>query len=87
MSTSIELFEIQRWMKDAACKGNTEANWFPETPARNPAVVLAISICNQCAVKQECLDYAMARPDLQGVWGGLSARKRGSLRAKGYNND
>jgi len=56
MSTSIELFEIQRWMKDAACKGNT-------------------------------VDYAMARPDLQGVWGGLSARKRGSLRAKGYNND
>ena len=87
MSTSIELLEIQRWMKDAACKGNTEGDWFPEQPGRTPAIKIAMDICNQCAVKQECLDYAMARPQLHGIWGGLSARKRASLLVKGYNND
>ncbi len=87
MSTSLELLAIQRWMKDAACKGNTEGDWFPDHPGRTPAIKLAIDICNQCAVKQECFDYAMQYPDLHGIWGGVTARKRSSLRAKGLRND
>jgi len=82
MATPMEWLDIQRWMKDAACVGNKEADWFPENPGRTPAIKLAIQICNQCAVKQECTDYALARPDLLGIWGGLSARKRGSIRAQ-----
>jgi WhiB family redox-sensing transcriptional regulator len=87
MSTPMELLDIQRWMKDAACKGNTEGDWFPEQPGRTPAIKIALDICKQCAVKQECLDYAMARPTLHGIWGGLSARKRGSLRGKGNKSE
>jgi WhiB family redox-sensing transcriptional regulator len=87
MSTSLELFDIQRWMKDAACKGNQEGDWFPEAPGNSSALKIALSICNDCLVKQECFDYAIIRPDLQGIWGGVSARKRGRLRAEGINND
>ena len=82
MSTPIELLDIQRWMKDAACKGNTEGNWFPEQPGRTPAIKIAMDICKQCAVKQECLDYAVARPEVLGIWGGKSPKARRVLRAK-----
>ena len=82
MASPIEWLEIQRWMKDAACAGNKEGDWFPEHPGRTPAIKLAIEICGQCMVKQECTEYALARPDLVGIWGGLSARKRGTIRAQ-----
>jgi hypothetical protein len=52
MSTPMEVLEIQRWMKDAACAGNKEANWFPDVPGRTPEIALAIKICNTCLVKQ-----------------------------------
>ncbi len=82
MSTPMEVFEIQRWMKDAACTNNKEANWFPEKPGRTPETTLAIKICKECLVKQECLDYAVARPELSGIWGGVTARKRSSIRGR-----
>lgn len=79
MSTPLEMLNIQRWMKDAACKGNTEANWFPEHGV-SKAVHLAYRICEQCAVKEECLNYAVQYPDLQGIWGGKSPRQRRHIR-------
>jgi WhiB family redox-sensing transcriptional regulator len=82
MSTPTEVVEIQRWMKDAACKGNTEGDWFPEAPGNNSGVKIALAICKDCLVKQECFDYAITRPELSGIWGGVTSRKRGSLRAE-----
>ena len=82
MSTPLEMLNIQRWMKDAACKGNTEGNWFPEAPGNYPEVKIALAICKNCLVKQECYDYAITRPELSGIWGGVTARKRGSIRAE-----
>jgi WhiB family redox-sensing transcriptional regulator len=87
MSTPLELLNIQRWMKDAACKGNTEGDWFPEAPGNAPAVKIALSICKDCLVKQECYDYAITRPELQGIWGGVTARKRGRIRAEGNKSE
>ena len=87
ISTSLEMLNIQRWMKDAACKANTEGDWFPEAPGNSLAVKIALSICSKCLVKQECFDYAIIRPELSGIWGGVSARKRGTLRAEGLSND
>lgn len=82
MSTPMEVLDIQRWMKDAACAGNKEANWFPDIPGRTPEIALAMKICKECLVQQECLNYAIARPELLGIWGGVTARKRGSIRAE-----
>jgi WhiB family transcriptional regulator, redox-sensing transcriptional regulator len=81
------MLNIQRWMKDAACKANTEGDWFPEAPGNSLAVKIALSICSKCLVKKECFDYAIIRQELSGIWGGVSARKRGTLRAEGLNND
>jgi len=82
MSTPHEMLKIQRWMKDAACKGNNEGDWFPEAPGNSPAVKIALEICKNCLVKQECYDYAITQPQLVGIWGGVTARKRGGIRAE-----
>lgn len=40
----------------------------------------ARAICDDCPVRQACLDFAMADPSLKGVWGGTTDRDRKRLR-------
>jgi WhiB family redox-sensing transcriptional regulator len=37
---------------------------------------LAKSICRDCPVRRECLDYAISAPMNHGIWGGLTERER-----------
>jgi len=37
-------------------------------------------VCESCLVRPECLDYAMADPEVQGTWGATSARQRAQIR-------
>ncbi|MFF4933576.1 WhiB family transcriptional regulator [Streptomyces griseofuscus] len=39
-------------------------------------------LCVGCAYLDECAAYALARPELLGVWGGTTARERRSLRRR-----
>lgn len=41
---------------------------------------MAKSICEQCPVKQPCLEEALANPGLQGVWGGTTGNERRRMR-------
>ena len=41
---------------------------------------MAKSVCQQCPVKQPCLDEALKNPSLQGVWGGTTGNERRRLR-------
>jgi WhiB family redox-sensing transcriptional regulator len=38
--------------------------------------VEAKKVCRQCAVQTICLEYALARPEKHGVWGGVSEAGR-----------
>lgn len=38
----------------------------------------AKSVCYGCAVRQECLDYALAMREPYGIWGGLTEIERRS---------
>lgn len=65
------------------CKGNPTEWWFPivynkETIATTK---MAISICRQCPVRQECLSYAL-RNEGFGIWGGMTEREREVERRK-----
>jgi hypothetical protein len=46
---------------------------------RIPATA-AKAVCAACVVRGECLAYALADPDLVGVWGGTSHAERRALR-------
>jgi WhiB family redox-sensing transcriptional regulator len=65
------------WMTRAACV-DMDLNIFFPGPGRLGAADTrkAVAICAQCPVRQECLDYALQRPDMAGVWGGTSHRAR-----------
>lgn len=40
----------------------------------------ALKFCARCAVQSQCLDYAMNKPEIYGVWGGRTAIQRTLLR-------
>ncbi len=66
------------WMKDAFCADYDTRLWFP-TVGPSPK---AIAVCGRCWVREACLEYALANPDLQGIWAGTSARERGRMRRR-----
>lgn len=65
------------WQKFAACRGRGTISWFP---GLGDSTSNGRAICAQCTVRAECLDYALADPTLQGVWGGTSDRERAAMR-------
>ncbi|MGB1506012.1 MAG: WhiB family transcriptional regulator [Acidimicrobiales bacterium] len=60
------------WMRDGACRDEPVDVFFPEQPDFREAR----AVCRRCTVRVECLDYALERPELFGVWGGTSPAER-----------
>lgn len=74
------LIPSEEWHLEALCAQADPEEWYPESRASNRA---AKAICNDCPVRQECLDFAMATESSYlhrwGIWGGLTARDRENL--------
>lgn len=72
------IFRGPPWMQKAECKNHNPQMWWPsKSEAPNP---VAISICNRCPVKDECLEYAVQDPECHGIWGGTSHKERIRIR-------
>ena len=72
------------WKPKAACRGPQAAVFFPPTtPERRDEKrfreTIAKRICEECCVRDECLDYAMKIREPHGIWGGLSETERRHL--------
>ena len=65
------------WAEQALCAQSDPEAWFPEA---GEAANLAKAICARCPVLAPCRAYALGRPELRGVWGGLSERERRAVR-------
>ena len=72
-----DLIQRPEWFSQAGCRGADLAPYFP---SRGASAEHARAVCHTCMVRRECLDYALADPDLVGVWGGTSARERAAMR-------
>lgn len=66
-----------RWWERANCRGLNADLFFPR---RGDDVHQATAVCQSCAVKAECLDYAMDNGERFGIWGGLTGKQRRVLR-------
>ena len=64
------------WLAAAACRGATTDVFFPTSETRVDA---ATRICAACPVREECLEYAIATRQPEGVWGGLTGVERRRL--------
>jgi WhiB family transcriptional regulator, redox-sensing transcriptional regulator len=68
------------WQAKAACRSEPVDLFFPH---EGTSPMQARRICNRCPVADDCLQYALERPSLKGIWAGTSERRRRRLRAQG----
>jgi WhiB family redox-sensing transcriptional regulator len=69
---------FSEWLSRAACKGETD--WFFSYDEE--FVEHARAICEDCEVREECLQTALADPNLYGVWGGTTKAERRRIHRK-----
>lgn len=61
------------WRTKAACHGLDPQIFYPET---DEEAETAKAVCSVCPVQGSCLEYALARREKEGVWGGCNERER-----------
>ena len=69
----------ERWRQAAACRGLDTAVFFP---ANEEDVGPAKAVCERCPVREQCLEWALATRQNDGVWGGLTETERRRLRRR-----
>lgn len=72
------------WQTKAACRGPHAAVFYPPPQFERKEDKLqregrAKQICQTCAVRQPCLEYALQIREPHGIWGGLSEAERKPL--------
>ena len=73
---------LEKWWSGGACLSVDPELFFPISdsgPSRRQ-VAQAKAICATCQVQRNCLEYAVARNHLTGVWGGATEEERQILR-------
>jgi WhiB family transcriptional regulator, redox-sensing transcriptional regulator len=61
------------WRNRAACRGVDPDIFFPVS---DEDAVQAKAICNECPVREACLEWALATRERDGVWGAATERER-----------
>lgn len=61
------------WMEDALCAQTDPDIFYPE---KGGSTAPATSVCNNCMVRDECLEYAVSNDIRHGIWGGTSDNDR-----------
>ena len=67
------------WQDVAACRVLPVEMFFP---AVEQEAFDAKAVCQTCAVKEPCLEFALIAGERFGIWGGLTSQERRSLAAK-----
>lgn len=67
------------WRNLALCAEVDPELFFPEKGGSHAAPK---SVCARCDVRTDCRDFAVARPELTGIWGGTSEKDRITIRTK-----
>ncbi len=65
------------WQAEALCAQTDPEAFFPE---KGGSTREAKRVCQNCTVRAECLEYALAHDERFGIWGGLSERERRKLK-------
>ncbi len=63
----------ESWRRWSACGGLDPAIFFP--PSDDEAGE-AKAVCEGCLVRDDCLEYALANREHEGIWGGATERER-----------
>lgn len=69
--------DAKGWQDFANCRGVDPDLFFPE---RGASTREAREVCKGCVVREDCLEYSLAKGEKFGIWGGLSERERRRIR-------
>jgi WhiB family redox-sensing transcriptional regulator len=74
------------WRAASACLNADPDMFFPVAvgTAASKQVSRALRICQGCAVRQHCLDFALQSGEKEGIWGGTTPEER--IRARRARN-
>ena len=67
------------WTEFAQCQNTDPEIFFPE---KGGSAAPAKRICGRCAVKSECLEYALKSGEPFGIWGGVTERVRRKMQRR-----
>jgi WhiB family redox-sensing transcriptional regulator len=70
------------WGTMAACR-DSNPNVFFHDQTEIDLTETAKNICGSCAVRSQCLDYALANKIEEGIWGGYTEKERRRIKRKG----
>ena len=70
------------WRREAVCRDTDPELFFPvgTTGQALLQIAKAKSVCCECPVKLDCLDFALETNQDTGIWGGLSEEERRQIR-------
>lgn len=71
--------EPESFMASAVCREVDPELFFAREKDRRE-VREAKKVCERCPVRVDCAEYAIRRPELMGIWGGLTDRERWQYR-------
>jgi len=81
--TSLQV-DDEVWLLAANCRGRTHLFFAPDDSEsraeRRRREAQAKSVCQECAVRVECLHEAFEADERFGIWGGLTERERRAAR-------
>ena len=71
------------WQAEGACHTpGVDPGWFFPAQGESDLVARAKTVCRECPVRAECLEYALTAGEHYGVWGGKSEAQRKRLRSE-----
>ncbi len=75
---------IGGWWDLAACQSADPELFFPVSGAGAGLAEIerAKAICARCAIRQQCLDFALESRQSHGIWGGTSEEERRVIAAR-----
>lgn len=71
--------DTDRWQDRANCVGMVDAMYPPLGPDGHGQYAVARRVCQNCDVMADCLAYALAAREQDGMWGGLTPTERRRL--------
>ena len=69
------------WAASAACSRPDAPEMFPHDNDHT-GILKAKTLCDTCPVRTRCLEDALERGELHGIWGGLDSDERRILKGK-----
>jgi WhiB family redox-sensing transcriptional regulator len=74
----------ETWWERAVCRGQDASfffapSYFEKRAEKQAREAVAKALCSRCPVREPCLEFALARRDPHGVWGGLNEMERRAI--------